>query len=420
MVARITTGKSIVGALNYNEHKVRTGNAECISANMFKFGLTPAELSYKAKIDRFQEVTRLNKRSKTNVVHISLNFSVNEQIEKGTLVKIATSYMEKIGFGEQPYLVYQHHDSAHPHLHILSTSIRDDGKRIPLHNLGRIQSEKARKELEEAFNLAKAEGQQFKPDLLLDPRDLRKASYGKDETRKAISQVVSNVTRLYKYTSIHELNAILSQYNVLADRGREGTAMFKKRGLVYTLLDEKGNRIGVPIKASRIYGRPTLKNLEKLFKLNEALRVPLKKRLQDKIDYTFSLNSNPKLKDFVRTLKDENIMTIFRKSADGRVYGITFVDHEIRVVFNGSDLGKQYGAKALLERMKDGRRTGSIDQSISESPAPVLPRDSSIASQSELYMPKAIKYLMAADERWHNVDPALVKRRKRKRKGKSI
>ena len=278
MVARIRTGKSIVGALNYNENKVRTGSAECIAANMFKFGLAVDELTYRMKIDRFQDLVRSNIRSKTNVVHISLNFSANERIGKATLEKIAHSYMERIGFGAQPYLVYQHLDAAHPHLHILSTSIRDNGKRIPLHNLGRIHSEKARKEIEEDFNLVKAEGQQYTPDLLLDLKQLRKASYGKDETRKAITQIVSNVTRLYKYTSIHELNAVLAQYNVLADRGREGSTMFMKGGLVYSLLDEKGNRIGVPIKASRIYGKPILKNLEKLFKLIEALRGPLKKR----------------------------------------------------------------------------------------------------------------------------------------------
>lgn len=418
MVARIRTGKSIVGALNYNENKVRAGNAVCLKASMF--GLSASELTHKDKIERFQDIIRLNQRSKTNVVHISLNFSVNDRLEKEKLVKIAETYMKAIGFGRQPYLVYQHFDSAHPHLHILSTSIRDDGKRIPLHNLGRIQSENARKEIEETFGLVKAEGQQYVPDILLDLRALRKASYGKDETRKAISQVVTNVTRLYKFTSIHELNAVLSQYNVMADRGREGTTMFKKGGLVYSLLDEKGNRIGVPIKASRIYGRPTLKNLEKQFNLNAALRGPLKKRIQDKINYTLSINPNPRLKAFVRALDDENIMTILRQNDEGRIYGITFVDHENRVVFNGSDLGKEYGAKALLARIRETHGPRPVEESMSESSQIKSRQEPGVGRASEVEMPKAIKDLITADERWHNVDPALVKRRNRKRKGKSI
>lgn len=50
--------------------------------------------------------------------------------------------MDKIGFGG---LVYQHHDAAHPHLHIVSTNIQEDGRRIGVHNLGNDQSEMTRK-----------------------------------------------------------------------------------------------------------------------------------------------------------------------------------------------------------------------------------------------------------------------------------
>src|SRR5687768_3443582 len=100
MVARIRTGKSIVGALNYNENKVRAGNAVCLKASMF--GLSASELTNKDKIERFRDIIRLNQRSKTNVVHISLNFSVNDRLEKEKLVKIAETYMKAIGFGRQP------------------------------------------------------------------------------------------------------------------------------------------------------------------------------------------------------------------------------------------------------------------------------------------------------------------------------
>ncbi len=418
MVARIRTGKSIIGALNYNENKVKAGSAVCLKASMF--GLPQSELSYQDKLGRFREIMRLNERSKTNVVHISLNFSEKDRLDETTLVKIADTYMNAIGFGRQPYLVYQHFDSAHPHLHILSTSIRDDGKRIPLHNLGRIQSETARKEIEESFGLVKAEGRQYVPEFLPDLQTLRKASYGKDETRKAISQVVSNITRLYKYTSIHELNAVLAQYNVLADRGKEGTRMFERGGLVYSLLDEKGNRVGVPVKASRLYGSPTLKSLEKKFRLNAALRGPLKPVVQDKIDRIFSANPSPTLKDFVKALEDAHIITILRKSQDGKIYGITFVDQDHRVVFNGSALGKEFGAKAILARIKDREAEHSLIQSFPARSAKGSHREESVGYQIGTEVAKAIKNVMTPDEQWHNVDPVLLKRRKRKRKGKSI
>jgi len=88
-----------------------------------------------------------NARAKTNCVHISLNFDVSEKLNKNKLNEIAADYMDKIGFGDQPYLVYQHNDAAHPHLHIVTTNIREDGKRISIHNLGKNQSETQERKL---------------------------------------------------------------------------------------------------------------------------------------------------------------------------------------------------------------------------------------------------------------------------------
>jgi hypothetical protein len=90
-----------------------------------------------------------NRRSKTNTLHVSLNFDKSEKLSADVLNSIACSYMEKIGFSEQPYLVYGHTDAAHPHVHIVTTLIQGNGKRIPIHYLGRNQSEAARKETKE-------------------------------------------------------------------------------------------------------------------------------------------------------------------------------------------------------------------------------------------------------------------------------
>ena len=64
--------------------------------------------------------------------------------------------MDKISFGEQPFLVYNHTDAGHPHIHIATINIKPDGNRIDIHNIGRNQSEQARKEIEIEFNLIKA------------------------------------------------------------------------------------------------------------------------------------------------------------------------------------------------------------------------------------------------------------------------
>jgi len=50
---------------------------------------------------------------------------------------------------------------------------------------------------------------------------------------------------------------------------------------------------------------------------------------------------------------------LLRQNDEGRIYGITFVDNQHKVVFNGSDLGKGYGAKAILERLNAGGGSGT-------------------------------------------------------------
>lgn len=354
MVAKIISGKSIRGALNYNENKVKQGKASCVLAH--KFGSVANELSFINKLTRFQKLTERNPKVKTNALHISLNFDVSEKLEIKKLNAIAQTYMERIGFGEQPYLVYKHTDAAHPHVHIVSTLIQPNGKRKDIHNLGRVQSEKARKEIEKEFNLVPAESKSKKiPEL--QPIEPAKATYGKSETKRTIANTVRWVTQKYKYTSLPELNAALRQFNVAADRGQDDTQMFKKKGLQYSLLDKHGKKIGIPIKASAIYGKPTLTWLEKQFKLNEALRQPYREKLRQRIDK--GLATGKGIAVFEKYLAACNTIMLLRQNDEGRIYGITFVDNQHKVVFNGSDLGKGYGAKAILERLNASGASGT-------------------------------------------------------------
>ncbi len=147
MVAVIKTGSAISKALNYNENKVKEGKAECISAG--NYPIKTEDLSFNQKLKRLSKQAALNESVTCNSVHISLNFDPSEKLSQELLKEISNQSMEKIGFGEQTYLVYEHHDAGHPHVHVVTTNIKADGRRIELHNLGRNQSEKARKEIEQ-------------------------------------------------------------------------------------------------------------------------------------------------------------------------------------------------------------------------------------------------------------------------------
>ena len=336
------------GALHYNENKVLEGKAELILASGFAGDID--RMNFHQKLHRFENLLMLNPKVKTNTLHISLNFHSAEKLGNYKVQQIALAYMERIGFGDQPFLVYQHNDAGHDHIHIVTTNVCADGERIDLHNIGALQSEKARKEIEIEFDLVKAENKGLKLGPGTGAVDVQKVRYGKLPTKRAISNTVNAVICSYQFTSIAELNAILRQFNVVADRGAEDTLMFQKKGLIYSLLDEKGNKIGVPIKSSSLYSKPTLPFLENQFTKHEQKRQRHKPHLKQAIDRV--LSGKPTSKEtFTNALNATGIAPVFRIGANGQVFGITYVDHRSKTVFNGSDLGKVYSAKAILANL---------------------------------------------------------------------
>lgn len=103
MVARIMIGKNIDGAIRYNENKVKKGKADLLVAQ----GLPKDthDLSLFEKSAYFRELVSRN-RSGKNCLHISLNFHNDDVLDQEKLREIVTVYMEKIGFADQPYLLY--------------------------------------------------------------------------------------------------------------------------------------------------------------------------------------------------------------------------------------------------------------------------------------------------------------------------
>lgn len=351
MVASITTPHSIKRALNYNEKKVEQGKAQLLHAGNFL--QIPEEMSFYDKLNRFEKQMELNQRAQTKTLHVSLNFHPNDtnKLTKEKLIELADDYMRRIGFGSQPYLVYQHNDAGHPHLHIVSTTIQDNGKRINTHDLGRNISAPVTRQMEQENGLTPA----LKQNRKLEQHHERAAStskveYGKSETRRSITNVLDVVIDRYKYTSLAELNAVLQLYNVLADRGTEDSRTYKNNGLQYRILDANGQKTGVPIKASLFYNKPILNYLEQKFKENELKRKPDAKRLKNAIDFTL-LKKPPSMSELLKLLEKERISVAVRRSQTGGVYGLTFIDHQTKAVFNGGDIGKEYAAKHMLERL---------------------------------------------------------------------
>ncbi len=358
MVAKIKSGKSLMGALNYNENKVNAGKAKLIAAS--GYAKNYEALSFYDKLFRLKDLADRNLRTRTNTLHLSLNFDVTEKLETEKLVDIAGDYMKRIGFENQPYLIYQHFDAGHPHVHIVSTNIEPDSRRISLHNIGELKSEPARKAIEIAFGLVRA-GSKKNEYEQIENLQIKPLEYGSTDTKRAITNIVNEVIRAYRFTSLPELNAILNRYNVNADKGSKDSVMYKNGGLHYWVTDKNGKKIGVPIKASSIYLKPTLRLLEEKFKLNEYLRKPFRDKLKIKIDKARTQARS--LDQFKNALQKADVTVIVRQNEEGRIYGLSYIDHPNKAIFNGSDLGKNYSAAAIIEALRY-HSTGNLAVSI--------------------------------------------------------
>ena len=410
MVAKLNSAKRMLTILNYNENKVKEGKAICIHENLF--GCPIDKLTFHDKLRGLEFFTDRNQRATSKSVHISLNFHPDEKISESTLTEISGEYMDRIGFHDQPYLVYQHFDAGHPHVHIVTTNIQRDGSRIKLFRRGKYESERARQAIEKKYHLIEAMGRKQKSNT----NDIHQISYGKTELRRNISNVVRAIVDNYNFTSLPEFNAVLSQFNIVADRGKEQSTMFTKKGLHYRVLDDNGKKIGVPIKASLLVGQPTLTFLERRFNLNHRLRKPTDKdRIVKCIDTCFGNRNSITKSAFVNALNHQSIYVLFRQNDEGRIYGITFVDNIKKVVFNGSGLGKAYGAKAITERLTNL----SAPRSVKVQPN-LFHSQPDQQAEKDLGIEQAIKDLTLAKQFDYTSPDSTVRTRRTKRRGRSI
>ena len=351
MVTLIHTSTDLAESFGYNEKKVRKGSAIPITASGYPKELE--DLSREQKLARLSKQAALRPSVQKPGVHIFISFDASERLSRKKLSQIAHEYMQGIGFGEQPYLVYQHLDTGVPHLHVVTINIDANGKPMKTSNIGRVESSRTRRELEIRHNLVVADDPVRKQRQQAEAIQLQAAVYGKKGTLGSIAEILQGVLTTYNYTSLPELNALLRQFNVLADRGAPDSTLYQHGGLMYCILDKQGKQIGKAIKASAFEFNPTLDFLKTRFNENKITRGKKrqeKNSLRNAIDLIHLSPEKRTLATLMAELKKLGVDTVLRENEQGRIYGFTFVDHRTKYVFNGRELGPEYGANALLKR----------------------------------------------------------------------
>ena len=340
----------IRNTLRYHENKISNGLAECLVAGNALKDLN--QLTWEDKLYHFERMNVRNEQTFKKTLHFSLNFhpSEKERLTNNRMQAIAEQYIKKMELHRQPYLIYRHYDTLHPHCHVVCSQIQENGKRLALKLKDFYKSKELTVELEKQYSLIPS-GMGIKQKERVQLAPLQKIVYGKTPIAPAFNRVLEAIIDKYKYTSLHELNAVLGLYNMEAYRGKENSPAWQKKGLYYrTIVPERGKK-DVRIKASDIDDKPTLSNLEKKFQLNqsESLRPQHRQRVTSAIDWTL-IKSSLTLNAFGKALEKERISAVFKKDAQGALEQVYYVDHQNKSVFDGAVLGGKYTAAALRKR----------------------------------------------------------------------
>ena len=356
MIAKISATENLGGSLGYNFKKVEKGEASILLA---------AEL-YQNKEGRYtmgevfadmEALIPKKCRTRKTVFHCSLNPHPDERLSDETLTQIAKEYMEALGYGNQPYIVFKHNDIAREHIHIVSLRVDSRGRKIN-DKFEKRRSKKITDTLERKFGLI--------PSSKVTDKAMKEMPKI-DTTQRNIKEQVSNVVRMvlkhYHFCSLGELNAILSAYNLTVEEVKTEFRGKKYDGQVYVPTDDKGNKVSTPIHASDIGRGVGYAAVQNKMQKSKQMVKPLIPSVRRKVLEV--MRTSPGTEERLRQrLEEQGLRVVIRKNEDGRLYGITFIDDERGIALNGSRLGKGYAANKFNEYFSNPENNPFMDESL--------------------------------------------------------
>ena len=356
MIAKISSTENLGGALGYNFKKVQHNEAAVLCVNELRKGFDGTFQMDKVLAD-MQKAIPEQCRTKKTVFHCSLNPHPDEKLSDERLTQIAKEYMEALGYGNQPYIVFKHNDIAREHIHIVSLRVDFDGNKINDKFEGR-RSKKITNALEKKYNLI--------PSSKVSERtttETPKVNVVQGNIKEQVANTVRSAMKHYTFCSLGELNAVLRKYNLAVEEVKTEYRGKRYDGLVYVPTDDKGNKVSTPIHASDIgrgVGYTAVQN--KMLKSKQMVK-PLIPTVRRKVLEV--MRTSPHTEERLRQrLEKQDLRVVIRKNESGRLYGITFIDDEKGIALNGSRLGKGYAANKFNEYFSNPENNPFLDESL--------------------------------------------------------
>ena len=370
MIAKISATENLGGTLGYNFKKVEKGDASVLLAAEL-YQNNDGNYTMEDVLADMEALIPKKCRTKKTVFHCSLNPHPDDKISDEQLVQVAREYMEALGYGKQPYIVFKHNDIAREHIHIVSLRVDCRGRKIN-DKFEKRRSKKITDALERKFGLIPSSKVTDKA-----VAETPKVDIGKRNIKEQVASVVRMVLGHYRFCSLGELNVVLSKYNLAVEEVKMEFRGKKYDGLIYVPTDDKGGKISTPINASDIgrgVGYTAVQN--RMQKSKQAIK-PLIPTVRNKVLQTMRTSPQTE-KDLRSRLEEQGLCVVIRKNDNGRIYGITFIDDKQGVVLNGSRLGKGYAANVFNTYFSNPAHNPFLDETLYGSPSVRLEQSATV------------------------------------------
>lgn len=355
MIAKISSTANLGGALGYNFKKVVSGEASVLLAEGL-YTNTEGGYTMEEVLSDMQALIPKKCRTKNVVFHCSLNPHPDEKLSDEQLSQIAKEYMQALGYGNQPYIVFKHRDIAREHIHIVSLRVDSLGRKIN-DKFENRRSKRITDALEHKYGLIPStptKGQKTEPLSVQEGQP-------SGNIRSEVAQVLREVLAYYRFCSLGEFNAVLRLYNLTVEEVKTTYRGKQYDGLVYVPTDDKGSKIGNPIHASKIGRGVGYSAIQHKMKQSKQSIKPFIAGMRQRV-LGVMRTSPPSEEELLTRLEEQGLRCLIRKNDSGRIYGITFIDDTEGIALNGSRLGKGYSANRFEAYFADTTQNAFLDE----------------------------------------------------------
>lgn len=382
--------KDIKNVLLYSFKKVTANKADVVMTCGIK------DKTFEEAMLTFKPYVRANIRTEKPVFHASINPS--QKLPEDEVKQIAVEYMRRMGYEGQPFVLFRHRDIDREHYHIVSYRTGLHGKKV----CNDYREQKRSTQI---------------------GRELGKI-YEKNEVEKAVPCVGR-----FAHEDGHVARQIVELVGLALDYNVQDFAAFK------TVLSSVGVKVemieafedAVHSQSLSLQGldlenvpcTPIMKASDLNLSYQDISQRLIDNKRKNTYGYLqkmrgllrFGIKRAKSFRHFENILRKKGISVLYNKNEDGRIYGVTFINHRDKMIFKGSELGKDYSANVFEEL-----RNGAWEVSENEKTFKYLPERHEV--QNNNYMCQAFENWFAdlGDTDYHKDMATNKGKKKRKRK----